>query len=181
MYKRSLFSTLLNSHTSSLKLRIGIQIRNLNTKMTPPKSWLPIPENSEFSLANIPFGIIRSKYSDDHRPAIPIGDYVLDLKAFSNAGGFSGLSSFLKEDLSVFNQTTLNDFAALGQKTHETVRKYVQEVFSESTSHPEVLKDHSELQKAALLPKHETKNLLPMKIGDYTDFYAGYNHAFNAG
>jgi fumarylacetoacetase len=149
--------------------------------MAPPKSWLPIPENSDFSLANIPFGIIRSKFSDEHRPAIPIGDHILDLKAFSTAGGFRELSSFPKEHLSVFNATTLNNFAALGQKTHETVRKYIQEVFSESTSHPEILKKNFELQKAALLPKHETKNLLPMNIGDYTDFYAGYNHAFNAG
>ena len=149
--------------------------------MAPPKSWLGIPEDSDFSLANVPFGIIRSKYSDEHRAATPIGNHVLDLKAFSEGNGFSKLATFPKELLPVFAQAKLNAFAALGQPVHNAVREYIQDVFSESTSYPEILKDNPQLQKAALLPKHETKNLMPMQIGDYTDFYAGYNHAYNAG
>ncbi|KAG9235494.1 hypothetical protein BJ875DRAFT_503956 [Amylocarpus encephaloides] len=150
--------------------------------MTPPKSWLSIPEQSDFSLANIPFGIIETKYSSrDKRAGIPIGNHVLDLKVFSEGNGFSKLSSLATEQRSVFSQPTLNEFAALGQPTHNLVREYLQEVFSESTSYPEILKENEALKKEALLPKHETKNHLPMQIGDYTDFYAGVNHAFNAG
>ncbi|EGE07802.1 fumarylacetoacetase [Trichophyton equinum CBS 127.97] len=33
----------------------------------------------------------------------------------------------------------------------------------------------------ALVPLKDVTNHLPMKIGDYTDFYAGLNHAFNVG
>ncbi|KAG0650038.1 Fumarylacetoacetate hydrolase [Hyphodiscus hymeniophilus] len=149
--------------------------------MAPPGSWLSIPANSHFSLANIPFGIITSKHSQaEKRPAVAIGDHVLDLKAFATENGFSGLPS-LKESLEVFSQPTLNAFAALGQPIHREVRKYLQDVFSEATSHPQILKDNTALQKAALLPKHETKTHLPMQIGDYTDFFAGINHAFNVG
>jgi fumarylacetoacetase len=145
------------------------------------KSWLSIPADSHFSLANIPFGIITSKHSQvEKRPAVAIGDHVLDLKAFAAGNGFAGLPS-LKEPLKVFSQPTLNAFAALGQPVHREVRKYLQEVFSDSTSHPQILKDNAALQKAALLPKHETKTHLPMQIGDYTDFFAGINHAFNVG
>jgi len=146
--------------------------------MAPLKSWVSIPSNHHFSLANIPFGIIRSKYDDSHRPAVAIGDFVLDLKAFSSHNGFSALPAL---DLSVFSQTTLNAFAALGRPVHREVRAYLENIFSESTSHPELLRDNEEAKKAALLPKIETKNLLPMAIGDYTDFFAGKNHAFNVG
>lgn len=148
--------------------------------MAPIKSWLSIPADSDFSLSNIPFGIIRSKNSPvERRPAVVIGDHVLDLKAFSLGNGFSALPSL--KDLSVFSQPTLNAFAALGRPLHREVRAYIQDVFSEDTKHPEVLKDNEELRKAALLPKHETKNHVPMQIGDYTDFFAGVNHAFNVG
>jgi fumarylacetoacetase len=149
--------------------------------MAPLRSWLSIPAESHFSISNIPFGIITSKYSQtDERPAVAIGDHVLDLKAFAAGDGFSALPSF-KDHLSVFSQSTLNAFAALGRPLHREVRGYLQELLSEGTSHPEILKDNAALQKSALLPKHETKAHLPMQIRDYTDFFAGKNHAFNAG
>lgn len=111
-----------------------------------------------------------------------IGDHVLDLKAFTAGGGFAGLPSF-KDHVMVFfeSQGTLNAFAALGRPIHREVRGYLQELLSDGTSHPEILKDNAALQKSALLPKHETKAHLPMQIRDYTDFFAGKNHAFNAG
>ena len=109
-----------------------------------------------------------------------IGDHVLDLKAFAAGNGFSALPSF-KGHVQVLSQPTLNAFAALGRPVHREVRAYLQEIFSDATSHPEVLKDNAALQKSALLPKVETKTHLPMQIGDYTDFYAGINHAFNVG
>ena len=154
-------------------------VRSASTSMGPLKSWVPIPPTHHFSLANIPFGIIRSKYDDSHRPAVAIGDFVLDLKAFSSQNGFSALPSSI--DLSVFSQTTLNAFATLGRPVHREVRTYLQDIFSESTTHPDLLRDNEEVKKASLLPKSETKNLLPMAIGDYTDFFAGKNHAFNVG
>jgi fumarylacetoacetase len=149
--------------------------------MSPVQSWLSIPAHCDFSLSNIPFGIIRSKNSPvEKRPAVAIGDHVLDLKAFSLGNGFSALPS-LHDNLSVFSQPTLNAFAALGRPVHREVRAYLQAVFSEDTKYAEVLKDNEPLKKAALLPKHETKTHLPMQIGDYTDFFAGVNHAFNVG
>jgi fumarylacetoacetase len=162
------------------KLHLSITIRTF-TMAALQKSWLSIPADSHFSLANIPFGIITSKHSQvEKRPAIAIGDYVLDLKAFAEGNGFSSLPS-LKDYLSVFSQPTLNAFAALGRPVHLEVRAYLQDIFSESTSYPNVLKSNTSLQQAALLPKHETKTHLPMQIGDYTDFFAGINHAFNVG
>ncbi|TAQ87183.1 hypothetical protein B7494_g4512 [Chlorociboria aeruginascens] len=149
--------------------------------MAPLPSWLPIPSDSHFSLSNLPFGIITSKYwPTQRRPAIAIGNHVLDLHAFSQQEGFSSLPE-LSPHLSVFTEPTLNAFASLGQPIHRSVRQYIHDVFSISTHHPNILRDNPELRKAAVLPKHETKTHLPMQIGDYTDFFAGINHAFNVG
>jgi fumarylacetoacetase len=149
--------------------------------MAPLKSWLPIPPDSHFSLSNLPFGIITSKNSQvEKRPAVAVGDHVLDLKAFATSNGFSELPS-IQEHLSVFSSPTLNAFAALGRPVHRSVRTYLQDILSESSSHPDILQSNPVLQKAVLLPKHETKMHLPMQIGDYTDFFAGINHAFNVG
>lgn len=143
-------------------------------------SWLQIPKNSPFSLANIPFGIISSTKASSRVPAIAIGEYALNLSAFASSAGFSQLP-VIQPYLSVFNEPTLNAFAALGRPVHRQVREYLQAVFKADTPYPQVLKDNAALQKEALLPLSEVTNHVPLQIGDYTDFYAGLNHAYNVG
>ncbi|OJD22041.1 fumarylacetoacetase [Blastomyces percursus] len=143
-------------------------------------SWLQIPKESPFSLSNIPFGIISTTTSPNPRPAVAIGDHALDLFVFASGGGFSQLSSF-QQHLDVFAQPTLNDFAALGRPVHRQVREYLQAVFKEDTPFPEVLKANENLQQSALVLRKDVTNHLPLSIGDYTDFYAGLNHAYNVG
>ncbi|KAF5854784.1 hypothetical protein ETB97_011625 [Aspergillus alliaceus] len=143
-------------------------------------SWLQIPKSSPFSLANIPFGIISSAKGTSRVAATAIGDYALDLSTFASAGGFAQLPA-IQPHLSVFNQPTLNAFAALGRPVHRQVREYIQSVFRADTPFPQVLKDNASLQKEALLPLSEVTNHVPMQVGDYTDFYAGLNHAYNVG
>jgi fumarylacetoacetase len=142
------------------------------------KSWLPIPSPSPFSLANIPFGIISTKSNSQPRPAVAIGEHALDLQAFSAGHGFSKLES-VREHLSVFASPKLNDLATLGLQ--QEVRKYVQAVFTENGEYKDILESNHTLQKSALLRLEDVKNHVPFHIGDYTDFYAGLNHAFNVG
>jgi fumarylacetoacetase len=143
-------------------------------------SWLDIPPQSDFSIANIPFGIISTISSPDRRPAIAIGNQVLDLKVFAAQDGFRGLPG-IQQHLDVFTQPTLNAFAALGRPVHRGVRQYLQEILSKDTSFPALLKDNTPLRKDALIPSEYVRMHLPMHIGDYTDFFAGINHAFNVG
>lgn len=144
------------------------------------KSWLPIPASSHFSLANIPFGIITTPSSEAPRTAVAIGDHVLDLAVFASHDGFSGLPS-IQAHLPAFSQPVLNDFAALGRPVHREVRRYLQNILSEDTTHPHLLKSNEALQKIALFPLTDVQNHLPMKIWEYTDFFAGKNHAYNCG
>lgn len=145
------------------------------------KSWLPIPEGSDFSLANIPFGIISTPDLPRRRPAIAISDHVLVLSAFRNGGGFSKLQDLPASNLDVFSEPTLNAFAALGRPAHRQVRSYLRDVFREDTPYPDVLKTNKPLKDAALIPAGQAQMHLPLAIGDYTDFFAGRNHARNVG
>jgi fumarylacetoacetase len=144
------------------------------------KSWVSVPQGSHFSIANIPFGIITTASNSTPRPAVAIGDSALDLSEFAAGNGFSALPS-AQSNISVFSQPTLNAFAALGRSFHRETRLYLQDILSELTSHPELLKDNASLREKALIPLSSIESHLPLEVGDYTDFFAGINHAFNVG
>lgn len=144
------------------------------------KSWLHLPRGTPFSLANIPFGIITTASSPTPSPAVAIGDFALNLSVFGAHGGFSQLPA-IKDHIEVFSKPTLNAFAALGRPVHRQVREYLQTVFAAETPYPSILKDNSSLRDKALFKLSDIQNHLPLEIGDYTDFFAGINHAFNIG
>ncbi|KIW13899.1 fumarylacetoacetase [Exophiala spinifera] len=145
-------------------------------------SWLDIPKGTHFSLANIPFGIVTTPRSGDERhAAVAIGSLVLDLHEFANHQGFVGLEDFTPSQIATFSSPALNDFAALGQEVHRRVRRYLQDIFAEKTSFPALLKDNVEAQNACLFQQDQVEMHLPMKIGGYTDFFVGKNHAYNCG
>jgi len=147
-------------------------------------SWVPdVSPSSEFSLENLPFGIVTTPNDPSPHAAVAIGSSVLDLKVLAAhtsavlASLFPGLAGH--ED--VFRQPTLNAFAQLGRAVHREVRSGLRDLLSSDTSCPEVLRDNAELREKAILPQRSVKMHLPMAIGDYTDFYAGYHHAFAIG
>ena len=148
--------------------------------MAPLKSWLNLDPKSHFSIQNIPFGIISTSQKPEPHPAIAIGNHALDLYVFTQQNGFSALS-IIQPHQKVFSQSTLNAFAALGRPIHRVVREYIQSVLLENGPFPDVLQNNQQLQKAALIPLKECQTHLPMHITDYTDFYAGLNHAYNVG
>lgn len=142
-------------------------------------SWHPVSESSHFSLANIPFGVFERPGAGGPAPAVAIGDHLLDLDCFSAHGSFKHLPSF---DSSVFRSAaSLNAFAALGRKTHSAVRSYLQQVLAVSTPFPDALRDNADLREKAVIKLQDVKMRMPLTIGDYTDFFVGKHHAFNAG
>ncbi|MCJ1475636.1 hypothetical protein MMC13_004299 [Lambiella insularis] len=143
-------------------------------------SWLHIPPRCGFSLLNLPFGIISTAQLEHPHPAVAIGGHALDLEVFAHNNGFSALPS-IQPSLAAFSQPTLNYFAALGRPLHRKVRNYLRDILADDTCHPHVLKLNIALQEQALIPLSDVQTHLPLHIGDYTDFYAGKNHAYNVG
>jgi len=148
--------------------------------MAPLTSWIDIDSRSHFSICNIPFGIISTGADSIPRPAVAIGDYALDLQAFCSGNGFSALS-IIQPHQHVFTEQKLNSFAALGQGLHRVAREYLQSVFLQHGPFPDVLEKNESLRRSALVPLKDVQKHVPMHIGDYTDFYAGLNHAYNVG
>ncbi|MEE4255745.1 MAG: fumarylacetoacetase [Bacteroidales bacterium] len=138
------------------------------------KSWLHVPEGSDFPIQNIPFGVFRTA---EKEPAIAtrIGDTVIDLSVLAEAGYFDGLGIY---DMAPFYAPRLNYFIELGRETTSLVRNRIAELFSMECSE---LKDNAETVKHSLHDIHGVEMLMPVSVGDYTDFYSSIEHATNVG
>lgn len=136
--------------------------------MSTLKSWVKVDPQSDFSIYNIPFGILSTS-DRSPRVASRIGKQVIDLKAAFELGIFSSINL----DPSVFESTYLNDFIALGKETTNKIRLTLQESLCDENS---PLKGSS-----ALLEAEKVKMHLPIYARDYTDFYSSIEHATNVG
>lgn len=142
-------------------------------KKSPLKSWIPVGENSDFPIQNLPFGIFRTRDLLP-RTGVAIGDYVLDMAELKKTGIFNSL----KFDTMVFSKPCLNDFISLGKKTTSAVRQRVMELLDERNP---LLRDDEKTKKRVLHKMNGVQMLMPVRVGDYTDFYSSKEHATNVG
>lgn len=106
---------------------------------------------------------IFSHQNESPRAGIRHGDRVVDLSVLAELGVFDF-------DSSVFYEPFLNEFIALGGEVHKRARTQVQGWLAGNATHPE-----------AYLAADEVRMHLPVRIGDYTDFYSSIEHATNVG
>ncbi len=137
------------------------------------KSWLPVDSNSDFPIQNIPFGVFLTK---EYITTIGtrIGNYAIDLGALHQLGYFKGIP--LTED--IFMQDTLNDFISDGRKTWRLVRNRIADIFDVNNSE---LQNNSKDKEVIIFNLKDIEMLLPISIGDYTDFFSSKEHATNTG
>ncbi|MFZ4633121.1 MAG: fumarylacetoacetase [Saprospiraceae bacterium] len=131
-------------------------------------SWLPIPADSDFSIHNLPFGVFDP---GDGRPraGIAIGNHVVDLAALADTGWF-GKRRFFKK---LFEQAVLNAFIAEGKTVTNRIRK--------KTADWLTLPQAPENAANILHLRQDVRMLMPVHVGDYTDFYSSIEHATNVG
>ncbi len=137
------------------------------------KSWLEVPENTDFPIQNIPFGVFLTK-EDVVTIGTRIGDYAIDLGALQKLNYFEGIE--LTHDM--FMQDTLNDFISDGKKTWRLVRNRISDIFDKENS---LLRDNVTHKDIIIFKMEEVEMQLPVMIGDYTDFYSSKEHATNVG
>ncbi|SEF46591.1 fumarylacetoacetase [Algoriphagus boritolerans] len=135
-------------------------------------SWVEVPKNSDFTIYNLPFGIFKNKKLNP-RIGIAIGDKIVDLSVLDQEGFFANM--FLPEG--IFIKESLNELIALGKVQTKKIRERVQSLLSADNGE---LRDHSARGKV-MVSRKEAEMLLPVKIGDYTDFYSSLEHATNVG
>lgn len=126
--------------------------------------WVPVPGGSDFPLENLPYGIFRPA-SGEPRAGVAIGQHVLDLAAVAEAGLVDG------EEL--FRADTLHPFLGAGPETWSRTRGSLRELLGEEAHRPQV--------EPALHLLSEVELLVPIRPGDYVDFYSSLEHATNMG
>ena len=135
-------------------------------------TWVEVPKNSDFTIYNLPFGVFKNKRLSP-RTGIAIGDKIVDLSILDQEGFFSDL--FLPEG--IFLNDSLNELISLGKVQTKKIRERVQDLLLADN---EKLRDHS-VRGKVMVNRKEAEMLLPVKIGDYTDFYSSMEHATNVG
>jgi len=135
------------------------------------RSWVEHANgHSDFPLQNLPLGIF-SRPGETLRCGVAIGDAILDLEAVLAAGLFEGHA---KAAVEATRGGALNAFFALGRNARVALRERLLALLGEHGEHQAEL-------KAALYPASDCQLHLPAKVGDYTDFYVGIQHATNVG
>ncbi|MCI2395650.1 fumarylacetoacetase [Aliiroseovarius sediminis] len=132
------------------------------------KSWVDSANSARtpFPLNNLPYGVF-SAGDQEPRCGVAIGDMILDVTALEN-------EYFEYASCPVFASGMWNEFMELGSEIWAEFR----------TKLNEMLKEGSHFQKeieAHLVPMADAELLMPFAVSEYTDFYAGRQHAANMG
>ena len=141
-----------------------------NTNNPSRISWVSIPDNCDFPIQNIPFGIFKA--GDYLHACSAIGDHIVDLVTLFDLGFLEGIP-LEREHL---DNAYLNDFIALGKPVTNAVRDRVADILDVENPY-----NAQEKSTRFLIPITGAIMSMPVKIGDYTDFYSSREHATNVG
>ncbi|MCE3225862.1 MAG: fahA [Bacteroidetes bacterium] len=134
------------------------------------KSWIDVKADSDFSIHNIPFGIYSDK-NVKHHACSAIGEYIIDLFELESA-------DLLDMPRDVFEQQYLNAFIELGKTQTNKVRLRLIELLCDENS---ILNKDKAFFNKVFKKQSNVTMLMPVRIGDYTDFYSSIDHATNVG
>ena len=132
-------------------------------------SWLEIPDQSDFPVTNLPYGVIS--YVDTPRQlAAAIGQYVLPLGAAAESGLFDRVIDHPEH---ILGAESLNPLMAAGPRAWRAVRERLTALLTEPANESAV--------RPLLRPLPRITSYLPFDVADYVDFYSSRHHAENLG
>ena len=130
-------------------------------------SWVPGADgHAEFPVQNLPLGVFTPPGGGAPRVGVAIGDHVLDASAAAQAAGVADLAADLAAP-------ALNALLARGAPDRRRLRAALSRLLADPAQRAAA--------EPALHPTAACALHLPCRVGDYTDFYAGLNHALNIG
>ncbi len=135
--------------------------RHTGGKMSIAQSWVASANgDTDFPLQNLPCGVF-----DDGRGArcgVAIGDMILDVREVD-----------LGIDGSLFAEPAWNAVMAAGASVWSDLRAALTDALSDEGRRAAV--------EPHLVPMDKARLLMPFRVSEYTDFYAGKHHATNVG
>ena len=136
-------------------------------------SWVEVDQDSDFPIQNLPFGIF-SKDNTSPRVGIAIGNQILDLKSLFEFGYLNSLGFSIQD----FDNNYLNQLMLHGKQATRALRNRISNLLDCKNGE---LKENASHVSSVLHAQKECTMHLPVKIGDYTDFYSSEQHAYNVG
>ena len=133
------------------------------------QSWLDSANDpaSDFPLNNLPYGVF-SRTGEGRRCGVAIGACVLDVAALETAG----LISLSKGAL--LQEGRWNPVMAAGPAVWAELRATLTALLQAGSGKESQVRPH-------LVALDEVRLHMPFDVAEYTDFYAGRQHAFNVG
>jgi fumarylacetoacetase len=145
------------------------------------RSWVESAnaDAADYPIQNLPLGVFRparagGAAAGEPRIGVAIGDSILDVRACVEAG----ILAVAPETLCALSATTLNDFLGRGRDAWTETRRAVADLLDEGCA---TIRDDAALREKALVRAADADMLMPVAIGDYTDFYCSIHHATNVG
>lgn len=138
------------------------------------KSWVESANtgHSDFPIQNLPHGVFRRTGTQEtFRGGVAIGDQILDMAAAQAAGVFSPAT---QAAATAAGAATLNDLMAMGPVAWSGLRTELSRILRQGAAEVTALRN-------CLVPQVQAEYTVPAQIGDYTDFFASYNHMLNMG
>lgn len=137
------------------------------------KSFIKYPENSDFSIYNIPFGV--GVFNKEYIACCSrIGDMVIDLATLYDYGFFDEIEGI---EENIFEAFTLNEFIELGKPVTKAVRLKLQELLLADSK----LADDTKTIEECFYDFNQVQMMMPVHVPNYTDFYSSIEHATNVG
>ncbi|MGC2661217.1 MAG: fumarylacetoacetase [Bryobacteraceae bacterium] len=145
--------------------------------MTNVSSWVESANGSGtgFGIENLPYALFRTTELKKPSLGIGIGDKILDLRRCADEGFLNSLPLEIQE---ACRGVHLNELMALGKSAWSSLRARITELLLAAS---EEWRTHRHALENLLVPMAGAELLLPVNIGNYTDFYASLNHAENVG
>ncbi|MBI1225716.1 MAG: fumarylacetoacetase [Bacteroidetes bacterium] len=135
------------------------------------KSWVEVPADSDFPIQNLPFGVFRTQSNPTPRLCTAIGNNIVDLAVMN----FMDLLDDVELDNEIYSNRYLNDLIALGKPKVRQLRDRLADLLDEKNDEAKDMAWHF------LHPMDKVEMLMPLQVGDYTDFYSSLEHATNVG
>jgi fumarylacetoacetase len=137
-------------------------------------SWVTSAQapGCDFPIQNLPFASFRRLGTQEaFRGGVAIGDYVLDL---ARVHALAVLAGPVQAHLGTAAQALLNDFFAMGPGAWTALRLALSRLLRAGSA------TEAQLQ-GCLVSLTSVEYQMPVRVGDFTDFYTSIHHATNVG
>ena len=140
------------------------------------RSWIGSANDpgTDFPIQNLPFGMFSRRAGDrDGELGVAVGDRILSLRACAEKGLLAGSIGKVVTPIAL-ESAALARVMRLGRVAARELRVSLVELLSEGSA-------AAALRDEITVSQNDVEMLMPVRVGNYTDFYASIHHATNVG